>query len=97
MSSDPKGQEPTPLTAEEIAEMADAFADEPERTYILRLAATVAELQREIEGYRQALEKACDWMVSTNDYESLSPAGHAITRDAIATMRRVLAGKEAQG
>lgn len=55
-----------------------------------------ATVKAEIEGYRQALEKACDWMVSTNDYESLSPAGHAITRDAIATMRRVLAGKEAQ-
>lgn len=37
-----------------------------------------------------ALGEAVSWMEATNDYESLSPVGHALTRDAIQKARAAM-------
>ena len=53
----------------------------------------IATLTAERDALRTALEKALNWMESTNDYESLSPAGHAILRDEMKAAREALGGK----
>lgn len=41
--------------------------------------------REQAEALATALADARRWMMATNDYESLSPAGHSLTRDAIST------------
>ena len=147
MSSDPKGPEPTPLTAEAdeheghyawevepfdpegpvgiVISMADVECGQPLDATLVVLAdsdderevewarstaddiaarlnehqaqaATIAELQREIGGYRQALADAADhmmWMLGGWDdrHDDALPRAHEGIGKAL-----VLAGKEAE-
>lgn len=54
-------------------------------TTIDALQAENARLREQAEALATALADARRWMMATNDYESLSPAGHSLTRDAIST------------
>lgn len=63
------------------------------KSIIDALTAELTEAREAEAALRAALEAARDWMVSTNDYESLSPVGHALTRDAIKAATAALANE----
>ena len=55
---------------------------------------TIDALEVEKKRLRGALQDAIEEMESANDYESLSPAGHALMRDAITKARAALEARD---
>jgi hypothetical protein len=71
MSSDPKGPETKPLTAANAARAMTLLVmasrvDPNLRSAVADVESYLAELQREIEGYRQALEKAIEALAAVS-------------------------------
>ena len=55
---------------------------------------TIDALEVENKRLRRALQDAIEEMGSANDYESLSPAGHALMGDAITKARAALEARD---
>lgn len=54
------------------------------------LATRAEQAEARVAELTAALGEAVSWMEATNDYESLSPVGHALTRDAIQKARAAM-------
>lgn len=94
--------DPTPLSAEAARAMTllvmASRVDSNLRSAVADVETYVAELQREIEGYQQALEQEmCERhrLGFVRSKDCFSPAAGSDAR--CMRVRRVLAGKEAQG
>lgn len=71
------------------ADAALGRTQEAQRT-IARLTTRAEEAEARVAELTAALGEAVSWMEATNDYESLSPVGHALTRDAIQKARAAM-------
>lgn len=74
----------TPLTAPDVNLLANIGYK-----YALETM-TTEQLRARVAVLTAALGEAVSWMEATNDYESLSPVGHALTRDAIQKARAAM-------
>jgi len=91
--------DPKPLNAEltpaRILEIKDAEARNDRNYFVSREdLRSLCQMALEASQMRQALADALEWMEATNDYESLSPTGHALTRDQIKATRVVLGKRQ---
>ncbi len=75
-------------TADDIA--ARLNEHQAQAATIAALTTRAEEAEARVAELTAALGEAVSWMEATNDYESLSPVGHALTRDAIQKARAAM-------
>ena len=78
--------------AEAATALAERATDDAEQGMLLYQAACkrAERAEKQAVALAAALADARRWMMATNDYESLSPAGHSLTRDAISIAEAAL-------